>query len=589
MIRRLIAALSVMLLVASFAAGGAAADSLPTAFVHVNVIPMDQERVLEDQTVIVAGGRINQMGPAKAIKVPGHAKLIDGRGKYLIPGLIDAHVHLESTTEFALYLANGVTTVFNLDGRPAHLRWRRQIADGEMVGPTIFSTGPIFHQRRTPEEDIQLVDEQAAAGYDGIKVYNQVSKEEYPALINEAKRKNMLLMGHVAREPGFAMTLQYGQSIAHLEEFIYTNFEPSGTDDFDHIVLDDSKIPAIVRETKDSGIYVTATLNTFATIVEQATNLDAFLKNPDLHYVAPWTLANYQPDHDGYKKGFGPDKYQILRDTLAIQRKLLKALSDAGVPLMTGTDATEVGPISGFGLHHELQEFVNDGLTPYEALKAATMTPAQYLRGAGEFGTVTAGKRADLVLLAANPLADISNAQKIEGVIVRGRWLPESELNHDLQQVPEKYRQECAQVETMLRENPPGAIRYFGEHDPLGLLQRFTISVVAANEGREDLVRMLERLRAADPKAQLVSEQGINALGYDLLGKKLYPQAIAVLETNTRNFPKSANTFDSLAEAYADSGDISSAITNYEHALGVDPTYANADVAKKFIADHSQK
>jgi hypothetical protein len=217
-----------------------------TAFVHVNVLPMDGEHVLEGQTVVVEGDRIAQIGPVGSVKIPAGTQLVDGTGKYIIPGLVDAHVHLQSQTKFALYLANGVTTVFNLDGRPAHLLWRKQIASGEVIGPTIFTTGPIFHQKRTSEEDVKLVDEQAAAGYDGIKIYNEVSREEYPALIAEAKRKNLLLMGHVARGPGYAMTLQAGQSIAHLEEIVYTNFNPQGDDDFDHLVFDESRIPQVV-------------------------------------------------------------------------------------------------------------------------------------------------------------------------------------------------------------------------------------------------------------------------------------------------------------------------------------------------------
>lgn len=273
-----------------------------TAFLHVAVIPMDRERVLGDQTVVIEGDRIAQIGPSDTIKIPPHVRRIEGNGQYLIPGLTDAHVHLLSQIEFPLYLANGVTTVFNLDGRPAHLLWRKQVANGEILGPTIFSTGPIFHERRTAEDDVRLVDEQAAAGYDAVKVYNEVSKEEYPALIAEAKRKNLLLMGHVARGPGFALTLQSGQSIAHLEEFVYTNFNPHHDDDFDHLVFDDSKIPAIAQQTKSANIFVTATLNNFAMIVQQATDLDTFLKNPELHYVAPWTLQQFQPENDRYRK-----------------------------------------------------------------------------------------------------------------------------------------------------------------------------------------------------------------------------------------------------------------------------------------------
>ncbi len=557
-----------------------------TAFVHVDVIPMDREHVLRDQTVVIEGERITQIGPSRTTKVPRHALRIEAKGKFLIPGLVDTHVHLESKAEFPLYLANGVTTVFNLDGRPAHLLWRKQVQSGEILGPTIFSTGPIFHQKRTAEEDVRLVDEQAATGYDAVKIYNEVSKEEYPALIGEAKRKNLLLMGHVARGPGFAMTLQSGQSIAHLEEIVYTNFNPKNDDDFSHLVLDDSKIPALAKETKSANIFVTATLDNFAMIVQQATDLNAFLKNPELRYVAPWTLENFQPDNDRYKNRFGPEQYTVLRSLLAIQRKLLKALSEEGVPLMAGTDATEVGPIAGFGLHHELQEFVRDGLTPYQALETATTNPARFFRQSAEFGTIEVGKRADMVLLTDSPLSEISHTQRIAGVMVQGRWLDEKELGTRLHEVPSEYLREQQKVETMLREDPAQAVRYLENSDPLGRLTAFAISEVASKEKVADLVQMLQAVRKANPNTGLVSEDSINTLGYTLMNKKLYPQAIAVLAMNTESFPKSANTWDSLADAFFHSGDVPNAMQNYQKALEADTAYSNADFARKFIAEH---
>jgi len=576
-------------LVLGASASTAQATAQPCAFVHANVVPMNEERVLQDQTVVVQNGRITQIGPSKSVQVPKWACRIDAKGKFLIPGLIDAHTHLLSPNELPLYLANGVTTVFNLDGHPAHLLWRKEIASGEMVGPTIFTTGPLFERARTAEEAVRLVDEQADAGYDGVKIYNQVSKAEYPALIAEAKKRNMLLMGHVARGPEFELTLQSGQSIAHLEEFTYTFFNPQHDDHNSHIVYDESKIPEAVRLTKESGVSVTATLWTYATIVQQATDLDTFLKNPDMKYLAPWSQAQYQPAANRYKNGFSPENYAQLRTSLAFQKKLLKALFDAGVPLMCGTDAPDVGPFPGFGIHDELQEFVDDGLTPYQALQTATVNVARYLRQSGEFGTVEVGKRADLVLLEGNPMVAIASTRRVAGVMVRGEWMPKDQLKRMEDEVPDSYQRDLRNVKMQLRSDPAKATAYLRDNDPYFKMGGAALTEIAAADGFEKTHALVLAIRKADPKSQLVTEEGINELGYDLLRNKKYKDAIAMFQMNTEDFPKSANTYDSLADAQFQSGDVPHAIESYRKALDVDPKYGNAKAAEKFLAEKAKK
>jgi len=572
----------------------AEADSVKTspqacAFLHASVIPMTEERVLLDQTVLIANGKIAQVGPSKALLVPRGTCKIEARGKFLIPGLVDAHTHLLSPIELPLYLANGVTTVFNLDGHPAHLLWRKEIARGEMVGPSIFTTGPLFQRARTAEEDVRLVDEQADAGYDGVKIYVQVSKAEYPALIAEAKKRNLLLMGHVARGPDFELTVRSGQSIAHLEEFTYTFFNPQHDGNDAHIVYDESRIPEAVKLTKDAGVFVTPTLYTYATIVQQATDLDSFLKNPDLKYLPPWTQAQYQPAANRYKNGFAPDQYQQLRTSLAFQRKLLKALFDAGVPLMCGTDAPEVGPLPGFGIHDELQEFVNDGLTPYQALQTATVNVARYLRHSNEFGTVQIGKQADLVLLDGNPLVAISNTRRIAGVMVRGQWMPHAQLTSMMAEIPATYQRDLRLMKSELQSDPVAALKYLRENDPYLNVGQTAMLELAADEGFDQMAAIVRQLRVADPKSELVSEEGINKLGYNLVGEKKYKKAIAVFQTNTRDFPKSANAYDSLGETQFKDGDLPHALENYRKALETDPKYPNAKAAAKFLEDHNQQ
>ena len=582
-----------MLLLGACSAGNAAGQGAAKApagdtiaFVHVNVVPMNREGFLKDQTVRVLNGKIAQVGPSGTFTLPLDTRAIEARGKFLIPGLTDTHVHLQTSLEFPVFLANGVTTVFNLDGHPAHLLWRKEIAAGEMQGPTIFTTGPIFTRPHTPEEAVRMVDEQAALGYDGVKIYNGVSKEEYPSLIAEAKRKNLLLMGHVARKPDFELTLASGQSIAHLEEYTYTFFNPLRDNNNSHIVYDETKIQEAVGFTVKAGIFVIATLHNYAEIVQQATDLDGFLRNPNLRYDAPWVQEHFQPANNGYKNGFTPEEYPRIRTSLAFQRKLLKALADGGVPLLCGTDASTVGPVAGFGVHDELQEFVNDGLTPFQALQTATTNPARYFRQSEHTGTIEAGKRADLVLLAGNPLENIANTRKIEGIVLQGKWIEGQTLSAGLQRVPEEYRARIEEMKTLLQKNPERANALDVQVDPYGELAASALEQLAEGQDFKVLEATLRRLHEKRPDSSLVAERALNTLGYQLLGKQKYPAAIAVLRLNTEYNPKSANSWDSLAEAVYKSGDLTGGIAYYKKALEVDAGYGNANAARKFISEH---
>jgi imidazolonepropionase-like amidohydrolase len=561
----------------------------PVAFVHVNVIAMDRDGVLADRTVLVEDGKIVSIVPSAEAKLGSKVLRIDASGRYLIPGLTDAHVHLQTPVEFPLYLANGVTTVFNLAGRPAHLAWRKQIEAGTMLGPNIVTTGPVFDRPHSAEEAVRMVDEQAALGYDAVKIYNQVSKEEYPALIAEAKRKKLLLMGHVARKPDFELTLQSGQSIAHLEEYTYTFFNPQRDDRNRHIVYDESRIPKAVRLSAQAGIYVTPTLSTYASIVQQATALDEFLKDPNLKYDSPWIRDGFEPASNRYKNGFSPEDYPRIRASLALQRKLVKALAEGGVPLMAGTDASDVGPVAGYGIHDELQELVNDGLSPFQALQTATANPARYFGKAQESGTIEVGKRADLVLLEGNPLADISNTRKVAGVVVRGRWVERQELEKLVDAVPSEYARSIREAKQLLETDADKALGYLDARDPFDNLAAAAMAGIIQEKGVGKFREAVGEVRRRNSKSRLASEEMINNFGYTLLGQKKYPEAIAVLRMNTEDFPASANTWDSLADGQAQSGDMEHAVENYKKALETDPKYGNADGARKFLDGHTAK
>ena len=570
-----------LILAAVLSLSGGSSDV--TAFVHANVVPMDSDRVLRDQTVVVSGGRIAAVGPTGKTAVPQGAKVIDARGGYLTPGLADMHVHVSTPEELTLYVVNGVTTVFNLNGRPQYLEWRRRISDGKLLGPAIYSTGPTFDRPRTPEAAVEDVDKIAAAGYDGIKIYNQVGAAEYPALTAEAKKKGLVLIGHVAREPGFAATLAAGQSIAHAEEYVYTFFREDDPSSNTLVPpFDALKIPKAVAMTKEAGISVVPTLVAFRNIVRQATDVRAYLKDPNFAYMAPSMREKLEPARNTYATRFDPVVIPGLALSYEFQRQLVKALHAGGVPILAGTDASWLG-VPGFCLLDEIEIFQELGFTPYAAIKTATVDPARLLRKESEFGTIAVGKRADLILSRQNPLEDVRRLREPEGVMAAGRWIPQEERRRLLQAIPADYRRAMSELARDAESDPRALDAYLRANDPLGEIGSAVLGEVAAKRGPQALTAMLEGIRKSDPQSPLVREEAINELGYAFLGRKQADAAIAVFRLNTELYPQSGNTWDSLAETYLSTGQKELGRQLYAKALEVEPDYPNAKAAREIV------
>jgi hypothetical protein len=245
---------------------------------------------------VVSDGQIVKIGDAKKIKILKNVVRVDGRNKYLMPGLLDMHAHLNSPHELPVFL----TTVYNLNGRPAHLLWRDKIVKGEMLGSTIYSCGPNIRAAVTAEQARQIVEAQSSAGYDSIKIYNAVSKEAFPVLIDEAKKRKMQIVGHIPREPKFEDVIRSGMAIAHAEEFVYTFFN-NNTDDY-------SRIPEVAAMTRENNVPVILTLVAFDHIIRQAEDLPALLALPEFKYLAPWVRATWQPGKNLYQKRFANDE-----------------------------------------------------------------------------------------------------------------------------------------------------------------------------------------------------------------------------------------------------------------------------------------
>jgi imidazolonepropionase-like amidohydrolase len=419
------------------------------AFVNVHVVPMDGERVLPAQTVLIKDGLIAEIGPAYSVRVPSDALKIDGRGKYLMPGLADMHVHLQTYNEqdnramFKLFLANGVTTILNLYGNQQHLELRRRVANGQITGPTVYTSGPYIANlpdwMPTVEEVERMVVEQKQAGYDIIKIHGDFSREAYRKLFEVARREGMRVIGHAPRNLGIEVMLEERQdALAHAEEYLYAYFyfkaNPAlKTADLEtkkrYIVEQEARIAGIAQATAKAGTWVVPNLTAYRGIGLQAKDVTPLLNRPEMKYVPTNISAYWMPDTNRYVQRFSnEDARWSLWARYELLEKLVKGLSNAGVRLMTGTDTPIPSVIPGFSIHDELRDLVAAGLTPYQAIRAATVSPAEFL-GAGDLsGTVTAGKRADLMLVERNPLEDVNNAARRAGVMVRGRWFTESEL-----------------------------------------------------------------------------------------------------------------------------------------------------------------
>jgi imidazolonepropionase-like amidohydrolase len=416
--------------------GSARADQI--AFVDVNLIPMDREPVVSHQTVLVQGDRIVRIGPAAKVIPGANALRVDGRGKYLMPGLVDMHVHLFNSKDLLLYLANGVTTIRNLGGYAAAdsiLQIRREVAEGKRLGPTIYSSGnwldgePPYRKIntvvRTPAEARAVVERQRAEGYDFIKVYQNLSPEVYREIVRVARAEGIPVTGHIPTEVGVEGVLESGQvGVDHVGQF-----------------MGEGPPEPLAKRVSHAGISVTTTLVMLrlAFTLRGAPELvESLLARPEARYLSPATRQFWR-DAPYLKAPGMPDAMERLGEA----QKLLRAFRDESVPLMLGTDAGLWGNPPGFSALEELRLLVESGLTPYEALRAATVTPAEflnrYVRGARQPGVIAKGGRADLVLLHANPLVDVSNVSRRAGIMARGHWFAEERLRGMMEELARGY------------------------------------------------------------------------------------------------------------------------------------------------------
>ena len=427
---------TVLLLHPAVAQADPSPDTPPAVvFSHVNVIAMTGgEAVLADQTVLVQSGKILQLGSSGTVTPPANALQIDGAGKYLIPGLADLHVHLFSSDDLLPYVAHGVTTVLNMDGSPAHLVWRQQVRDGKLIGPAIYTAGPttdgypplneMFATAENPEIARALIRDTKHAGYDCIKVYGTLRPDVFRGILESAEREKIPVVGHINRQVGALEVLKSRQVLAaHLEDLLFSRFDQPPTD---------AELLQFADAIASSHITVTPNLNVNPANIAQFKDLDAVLKSPDANLLPPAAYSQWMPANNRNERNDQTtQQIEQMNQVQQILYKLVNLLNARGVRLVMGTDAAPYG-FPGLSAHQELAELVEAGFSPYQALLTATRTSGSFLAetfpNASRVGTVAPGYDADLVMLSANPLADIHNLGKIEGVMLKGKWLSASDI-----------------------------------------------------------------------------------------------------------------------------------------------------------------
>lgn len=441
--------------------------STPLAIKNVSVLTVDCTKMIDSLTVLIKDNKIIQID--KDVNISSEYKIIDGTGKYLIPGLVDTHVHLhDSKNDLLLFLANGVTHISEMFGQERHLNWRKEAEEGALSPKIYVATRKVGSQKglvrkiksrffgsqsnyTTPKKARKAVRKFREQGYDAIKLSTFLNAEIYDALTDEAKKQNIPAIGHLTSEVGLKGLYTSGQSqLAHLEEITkstmvdFGGLDSSNTEEYKAYLR--MNVDSIARKFKEINMIVSSTAWIIESIPKQNFDIENFLKTVKLEYQNPgeiegskfakgWLPGNNSYENMGIKND--PDltnKHKLFWNAYVDAIHIMgRALVNNNVTIITGTDSNAPGVVAGFSLHDELESLSKIGMSNTQVLYAATMAPAEWMKS--DAGKIEEGSRADLVLLTKNPLEDINNTRSIEAVIANGKFLNRVTLDKILQAI----------------------------------------------------------------------------------------------------------------------------------------------------------
>lgn len=559
------------------------------ALTHATVLDGTGTPPQSDVTVVVNGDRIAAMGKSASLHAPTNAVVVDATGKYLIPGLWDMHVHWYLKEYLPLFLANGVTGVRLMWGTTMHHEWRKEIEAGTLPGPHLYIASPIVDGPKpfwpgsvtvaTAAEGRQLVPKLKRDGADFIKVYSLLPREAYFAIAEAAKEVGIPFAGHVPIAVSAEEASAAGQkSIEHLSGILSACSSQEATllksaqatlagllatnDPMSALALlrrdSDLTLRSYSQPKADALFELLKTNHTWQcptlVVLRNLGHLDdaSITNDARLKYLPRQIKMSWEPSRDFRFKDRTAEDVALGKRLYLKDLELVGSMRRVGVDILAGTDTLNPYCFPGFSLHDELALLVQAGLTPMEALQAATRNAARFMGREQDLGTIEPGKLADLVLLDANPLESITNTRKINTLIYGGKLFPRSALDQML-----------AKMEAL------------GSKIPIAAVLTKTIE----HDGLAAAVRQYHDLKSSQPAVYDFGEEQLNSLGYQLLGNKKFKEAIEVLRLNVEAFPQSANVYDSLGEAYLNAGDKQRAIENYQRSLELDP--GNAGGAEK--------
>ncbi len=528
----------------------------------VTVVNLDNGELVPDQSIRVEDGRITAIGPTREIGETA-VEVIEGSGRYVLPGLIDAHVHVDHPDELTLYPAYGVTSTLVLRGVPHHLLWRDEIRAGTRFGPGLYLTGdyldgyPAWMEPMVALDGVEparaAVRRQVEAGYDFIKVFTRLTAEQLSAITEEARAQGVCVVGHGGQKYDLDHLIASGQAnLAHGQDLIRWYLK-----DYE----DEEGIQRVVAQLGAADLTVTPNLAFTDAMIRQGQDLETILATDEARRLHPSILQPFRRANNRYVKD-ADEWVPSVQERFEIEKRITRMLHEAGVLLLAGTDASTAAVFPGDSLPTEVELLVEAGLTPVDALRVATVNVGAFFeRCLGpevRVGRLAEGYEADLLLMDRNPLEDVTALRELSGVMLDGRWYSRAELDSKLEALEQDYvalSEEVISLEQSL----------------------FSGDAATARE-------IFDRVRQERPGEFVFSQYVPFFVGYGFLygeeGFSTDPErlatALALYEMYAETYPDYHSAHYMLALARRANGDLDGARASLQTALAIHPGYVNA-------------